>query len=138
MTLRLDFSNMMVSPGGIDKTSWASAPQKFTDAKRALDQLRTTGSVGFVDLGGDKELLRQVEKYAASVRGKFDDVVILGIGGSALGPIALRTALRPSGWNMLDAETRGGFPRLHVPDNVDPETNATFVAPPRMGPPVFI
>ena len=138
MTLRLDFSNMMISPGGIDQTSWASAPQKFTDAKRGLDQLRTTGSVGFVDLGGDKELLRQVEKYAESVRGKFDDVVILGIGGSALGPIALRTALRPSGWNMLDAETRGGFPRLHVLDNVDPETIAALLARLRLERTVFI
>jgi glucose-6-phosphate isomerase len=53
--------------------------------------------------------------------------VILGIGGSALGPIALRTALRPSGWNMLDAKARGGFPRLHVLDNVDPDTIAALL-----------
>src|SRR2546423_6327879 len=138
MTLRLDFSNMMVSPGGIDKTSWASAPQKFTDAKRALDQLRTTGSVGFVDLGGDKELLRQVETYAESVKGKFDDVVILGIGGSALGPIALRTALRPSAWNMLSTKARGGFPRLQVLDNVDPETIAALLDRLRLDRTLFI
>jgi len=54
-------------------------------------------------------------------------VVILGIGGSALGPIALRTALRPSGWNMLDDRARDGFPRLQVLDNVDPETIAALL-----------
>ena len=33
---------------------------------------------------------------------------MLGIGGSALGPIALRTALRPPQWNLLDDAARGG------------------------------
>ncbi len=67
-------------------------------------------------------MLDQVERFAGGAQGKYEDVVILGIGGSALGPIALRTALRPSGWNMLDEKSRGGYPRLHVLDNVDPET----------------
>jgi len=50
MTLRLDYSNMMISPGGIDQKTWASAGAKFAAAKRGFDQLRSTGSVGFVDL----------------------------------------------------------------------------------------
>ncbi len=119
---------MMISPSGIDQKTWASAGAKFANAKRGFDQLRSGGTVGFVDLGGDKALLAQVEKFAASARGKYDDVVILGIGGSALGPIALRTALRPSGWNMLDDKARDRFPRLHVLDNVDPETIAALLA----------
>src|SRR6266550_3958319 len=127
MTLRLDYSNMMISPGGIDEKTWHGAARDFAGAKRGFDKLRSSGSVGFVDLGGDKELLGQVERFAAGARGKFDDVVILGIGGSALGPIALRTALRPSGWNMLDDKARGGFPRLQVLDNVDPETIAALL-----------
>ena len=127
MTLRLDYSNMMISPGGIDQKNWTSAGKQFGDAKRGFDQLRASGAVGFVELGGDRALLEQVESFAATARGRFDDVVILGIGGSALGPIALRTALRPSGWNMLDDKTRGGFPRLQVLDNVDPETIAALL-----------
>jgi glucose-6-phosphate isomerase len=95
MALRLDYSNMMISPGGIDEKMWASAGAKFDAAKRGFDKLRSSGAVGFAELGGDKELLAQVEKFAATARGKYDDVVVLGIGGSALGPIALRTALRP-------------------------------------------
>jgi glucose-6-phosphate isomerase len=127
MTLRLDYSNMMISPGGIDRRAWAAAGKQFADAKRALDSLRGTGTVGFVDLPGDKPLLDQVTRFSAAARGKYDDVVILGIGGSALGPIALRTALRPSGWNMLDEKARGGYPRLQVLDNVDPETIAALL-----------
>ena len=127
MTLRLDYSNMMISPGGIDQKAWTAAGKQFTDAKRAFDSLRATGTVGFLDLPADKPLLDQVTRFSASARGKYDDVVILGIGGSALGPIALRTALRPNGWNMLDEKTRGGYPRLHVLDNVDPETIAALL-----------
>jgi glucose-6-phosphate isomerase len=127
MTLRLDYSNMMISPGGIDQKAWTAAGKQFADAKRGFDALRAAGTVGFVDLPSDKKLLDQVSSFSASVRGKYDDVVILGIGGSALGPIALRTALRPSGWTMLDDKARGGFPRLHVLDNVDPETIAALL-----------
>ena len=138
MTLRLDYSNMMISPGGIDQKTWIGASKQFADAKGGFDELRSTGSVGFVDLGGNKELPGQVERFAAIARGKYDDVVILGIGGSALGPIALRTALRPSGWNMLDDKARGGFPRLHVLDNVDPETIAALLGRLRLERTLFI
>jgi glucose-6-phosphate isomerase len=122
MTLRIDYSNMMISPGGIDPAVWSAAGKQFADGKRGFDALRGSGSVGFVDLPSDKNLLDQVERFSSAARGKYDDVVVLGIGGSALGPIALRTALRPSGWNMLDDKARGGYPRLQVLDNVDPET----------------
>ncbi len=127
MTLSLDYSNMMISPGGIDQKAWAAAGKQFADAKRGFDSLRSGGTVGFVDLPADKKLLDQVTTFSAAARGKYDDVVILGIGGSALGPIALRTALRPSGWNMLDEKARDGYPRLHVLDNVDPETIAALL-----------
>jgi glucose-6-phosphate isomerase len=127
MTLRLDYSNMMISPGGIDQKTWAAAGKQFADAKRGFDSLRATGTVGFVDLPADRKLLDQVTAFASAARGKYDDVVILGIGGSALGPIALRTALRPSGWNMLGDKARDGYPRLHVLDNVDPETIAALL-----------
>lgn len=122
MTLRIDYSNMMISPGGIDPAMWNEAAKQFAAAKRGFDALRAGGTVGFVDLPSDTTLLAQVERFSGTARGKYDDVVILGIGGSALGPIALRTALRPSGWNMLDDKARDGYPRLHVLDNVDPET----------------
>ena len=127
MSLRLDYSNMMISPGGIDQKAWTAAGKRFADAKRGFDSLRGSGAVGFVDLANDRSLLEQVTRFSATARGSYDDVVILGIGGSALGPIALRTALRPSGWNMLDEKARGGFPRLHVLDNVDPETIASLL-----------
>jgi glucose-6-phosphate isomerase len=64
--------------------------------------------------------VRKVLAYARQAKGKFDDVVVLGIGGSALGTIALRTALRPPYWNILSRRRRRGLPRLWVMDNIDP------------------
>lgn len=127
MPLRLDYSNMMIAPGGIDAGAWGAAAGRFREAKRGFDALRKGGDVGFVDLTANKRLLDQTLRFASDARGRYDDVVILGIGGSALGPIALRTALRPSGWNMLDSASRDGYPRLHVVDNVDPETIAALL-----------
>lgn len=138
MTLRLDYSNMMISPGGIDQKTWGDAPTQFAAAKRGFDGLRNSGSVGFVDLPRDSRLLDQVTSFSSQARGKYDDVVILGIGGSALGPIALRTALRPSGWNMLDEKARDNYPRLQVLDNVDPETIAALLGRLRLPRTLFI
>ncbi|MFL5480761.1 MAG: glucose-6-phosphate isomerase [Gemmatimonadaceae bacterium] len=128
MTLKIDYSNMMISEGGISSDAWASAASRFTNAKSGFEKLTASGEVGFTTLPSNASLLDQVNRYVTRARGKYDDVVVLGIGGSALGPIALRTALRPSGWNMLDDTARGGFPRLQVLDNVDPDTIAALLA----------
>jgi glucose-6-phosphate isomerase len=138
MTLKLDYSNMMISQGGIDQKVWGEAASQFATAKRGFDSLSSGGTVGFVDLPRNGPLLDQATSFAAQARGKHDDVVILGIGGSALGPVALRTALRPSGWNMLDDKARGGYPRLHVLDNVDPETIAALLARLKLSRTLFI
>ena len=52
--------------------------------------------------------------------GEVDTFVLLGIGGSALGPAAVHAALRPLTWNLQSHTERGG-PRLFVLDNVDPD-----------------
>jgi len=128
MKIRIDFSNMIgEAVGGIPEKDWVEQGPKFADAYNGFERLRSEGTAGFVDIANDDDLRAQATDFAESVKGKFDDVVILGIGGSALGPIALRTALRPSAWNMLSTETRGGFPRLQVLDNVDPETIAALL-----------
>ncbi len=129
MTIRIDFSNMIgEAVGGITESEWTTAATDFTRAYEGFEKLRAGGAVGFADIVRDAALRDQSVKYASRAKGKFDDIVILGIGGSALGPIAMRTALRPSGWNMLSEKAREGFPRLHVLDNVDPDTIASLLA----------
>jgi glucose-6-phosphate isomerase len=129
MTLRIDYTNMMgdVVAGGITQSDWAAAPDAFRRAHAGLLRRRAAGELGFLDLPGDDALHRQSTDFAAKAVGKFDDVVVLGIGGSALGPIALRTALLKPQWNAITPNERGGQPRLHVLDNVDPHTIAALL-----------
>lgn len=123
MTINLDYTNMIgAAPGGVPENEWTDCAGAFEAAHERFTQLRDSGEVGFVDVVTDKALRAQVADFLDSAEGRFDDIVVLGIGGSALGPIALKTALRPSGWNMLSQQERGGYPRLHVLDNVDPVT----------------
>jgi glucose-6-phosphate isomerase len=124
MTLRIDYTNMMgdVINGGIAAADWASGPDAFRRAHAGLNRRRDAGELGFLTLPTDDALHRQSTDFAAKAKARFDDVVVLGIGGSALGPIALRTALLEPAWNSLTAKERDGQPRLHVLDNVDPHT----------------
>ena len=49
------------------------------------------------------------------------DFIHAGIGGSALGPMAVQKALNHPYYNALSPEDRGG-PRLHFAENTDPST----------------
>nr|MBA3673283.1 glucose-6-phosphate isomerase [Gemmatimonadaceae bacterium] len=125
MAIRLDFTNMMSPPldGGISAAEWSEAATSFATAHAGVAEEHSSGTLGFLDVPDDRELHGQTMAYAQAIRSRQSrptDVVVLGIGGSALGPIALRTALRPPQWNLLRDEARGGEPRLHVLDNVDP------------------
>ncbi len=59
---------------------------------------------------------RQVEHF----RDRCEILVVLGIGGSALGNVALHGALNPITYNLLSDRARSG-PQLFVLDNVDPD-----------------
>jgi glucose-6-phosphate isomerase len=124
MALSIDFSNMFL-PGAVSDDDWSAGAARFADAHAAVMARHARGELGFIDLPDDAALLAQTTRYVDAAAGKWKDVVVLGIGGSALGPIALRTALRPYGWNSLKREARNGRPRLHVLDNVDPDTIAS-------------
>ena len=76
---------------------------------------------------GQKMVVEDILKTARRVQQKFEAFVVLGIGGSALGPIALQQAINHLHYNELTPEQRGGLPRLYVEDNVDPERMAALM-----------
>src|SRR2546422_10930643 len=108
MPLRLDYSNMMISPGGIDQKTWTAAGKQFANAKRGFDSLRTSGAVGFVDLPDERRLLEQVTRFSAAARGSYDDVVILGIGGGPPSPKAIGAPTRAGRRQTPVGETARG------------------------------
>lgn len=124
MSLSLDYTFMLADAvaGGVALPDWEASATAFRDAHAAVSARRASGELGFFDLPGDRALLAQTIDFARSAQGRYRDVVLLGIGGSALGPVALRNALCAPHWNSLGDDARGGYPRLHVLDNIDPVT----------------
>ncbi len=78
--------------------------------------------IGFMELPYDREALTHVRSLAEELRQWCHNFVVLGIGGSALGNIAVHTALNHTFHNLLPADhpARRGAPRIFVMDNVDP------------------
>ena len=129
MAIRLDYTNMLAEnvPGGVPLAALESAGEAFSRAMAVFDERRGRGELGFLDLPADHQSTQQIRQFAEGAGQAFSDIVVLGIGGSALGPIALRSALRSTRWNELGDEARDYFPRLHVLENVDPVTIAELL-----------
>jgi glucose-6-phosphate isomerase len=72
--------------------------------------------LGWMRLPDDQALLEDVEQLAASLKGQFDDLIVLGIGGSSLGGLTVITALQHP-YRMIQASGKGV--RAHFVDNVD-------------------
>lgn len=66
------------------------------------------------------EVVADINATAAAIREKFDNFVVLGIGGSALGPAMVQQAMNNLRHNEQCACRRNG-PKLYIEDNVDPE-----------------
>jgi glucose-6-phosphate isomerase len=90
-----------------------------------LNEERKAGQTPYRDLPYNKQTPQQVKNLAAELKTDCENLVVLGIGGSALGNIALQTALNPYMHNLADAQRVG--PRLFVFDNIDPLQFASFL-----------
>lgn len=75
----------------------------------------------WMNLGYSEETVWLVKEYAAMINGRFDNVLVLGIGGSALGGSAVCEALLKPYWNLLTPEQRNNLPRIFFLDNIDPD-----------------
>lgn len=123
--LRLDYANLLEPhvSGGTDPERLAGElASRFRGAHEAVEARRAGGDMGFFDLPWATDTLSRVRELADGFGQWFEDLVVLGIGGSGLGTIALRDALLGPFWNERSDEDRDHFPRLHVVDNPDPFT----------------
>lgn len=119
-----DYNNLMaehLSGAGLTPADLEGAGRLAAEASRIFFSRRDAGKLDFFDLPGQTQHLSSCLKLAASYKGRFGDLVVLGIGGSALGTAAIQAALNPAAWNYLDKKGRQGRPRLWVLDNIDPE-----------------
>lgn len=75
----------------------------------------------WMNLGYNEETVWYVKEYASMVEGRFENLLVLGIGGSALGGKAMTEALLKPYWNFLTPEQRNNYPRIFFLDNIDPD-----------------
>ncbi len=125
MQLKLDYNNMMADfigeKEGFSAKELAGAKKVAQNALDAVDQNRGKGMMGWTELPyNQNEIVNDILQTAKDIKKKFDNFVVLGIGGSALGPIAVFQALCHLRHNELPKSKRK-FPKLYVEDNVDPE-----------------
>ena len=127
LDIRIDVSRAKASAvgkeHGVTPQDLRDLAPRIASAHKILRKERKDGAYGFCDLHNDKQSLKEVKSAAKQYLDRgYDNLVILGIGGSALGTTALFTALKQPYFNMLSRRARGGFPRLFVMDNIDPVT----------------
>lgn len=125
MQIRLDYNGLIDEfvgkEQGISKKEIAAYKTLALEAQSKIAESRGQGWLGWTELPfNQKEVVADINATAKAIRKTAKNFVVLGIGGSALGPIAVFQALCHLHYNDLPQKVRKG-PKFYVEDNVDPE-----------------
>ncbi len=113
MSIKFDYTNLMLSnmiECGITEAQLENNSQLCLKAFERFQKERKEDILGFYDL--PDQSVDHILNYIEKVKDKYDHLVVLGIGGSALGNKALYTAFK------VEKELKK---QIHVMDNVDPD-----------------
>jgi len=125
--ITLDVNNMFAARLGEEQGIRKSQVAELKPRAREVHYRIQEQKPGFARLPYRQDkVVSRIREMADERAGDYDNFVVLGIGGSALGNIALQTALNDPYYN-LNTGSREGYPRLFVPDNVDPERFAALL-----------
>lgn len=119
--LKIDYRfvmNELLKSNGLNKKDLDAALKKAGRVLEGLKQQRGKDELGFATVLNERAMVESCVELAKKYKSKIENVVVLGIGGSALGPRALASALLP---DPLLLGTRKN-PRLLVCDNIDPDS----------------
>lgn len=125
MNITIDYNNMLdifVGEHGLKEKDIDGAMNLASKAHSQMVEKRSKGKMEWRNLPYNQdEIVDDIISYVNEVKDDFDAFVVLGIGGSALGPMAVQQAINHPFYNELSREKRNGFPKLYILDNVDPE-----------------
>ncbi len=119
MLLRYDYSNMFAG-GAVSEAEFLAATSAVADVRDGLFARRN--EVGFLDLP-DSRTLALIEGAAKRFRQKFDNLLVIGIGGSDLGTRVIYDAFTPASAREKK-RAKGGAMKLYFLGNTDPEEAA--------------
>jgi glucose-6-phosphate isomerase len=91
---------------GISESEFDPYLSRFDEFKSKIE----SRNQGFLDLPFDTQNLEKVKQFSNEVKSKFDTIVVLGIGGSMLGPLVILEA--------LGAKSKK---KVYCVDNIDPD-----------------
>jgi glucose-6-phosphate isomerase len=120
----LDYNYAMadfVGDRGLKAEELEALTPKLAQVHEELQAGRAGGAYAFFDLPYDTELIDTIRRVAKPLLEWCWELVILGIGGSALGTRALQQALCHPQHNMLPVGRRKHHPGLWILDNIDPD-----------------
>jgi glucose-6-phosphate isomerase len=118
-----DYQNLIEVEGGLGSGELDEVRPRLQEVVGELLE----DSPGFMRLPKTGEYAEASVKVAEEIRGSgATDFIHVGIGGSALGPMALHKALNHPYYNALPGEARRG-PRIHFAENTDPGTLAAIL-----------
>ncbi len=112
------------------ENSTVSAKKFSSHLSAYLNQIHNKDQ-GFYTAPRDSETVKEINEFASKIKGKYNHIVILGIGGSALGPICLKQSLTHSFTERVCDCVRArevndfpkiphSIPELFIIDNIDP------------------
>jgi glucose-6-phosphate isomerase len=123
MAVRLDLNHVMArfmgEHHGVFDGEIESLMPEAKEIHNGIKEKRSRGELPFMDLP-DQDV-KPVLELAKQLKKRCESFVVLGIGGSALGNIAVHGALNHPFYNQLSKTGRKRAPRIYVMDNVDPD-----------------
>lgn len=132
MRVTVDYNYMMSKSLGEKGITDGELRAVKDRAEQAFNYVKTNRGrddlyMGWTELPYNQDaIVADILATAKEVRKKFKYFVVLGIGGSALGPIMVFNALKHLHYNELSQKQRGG-PKFYVEDNVDPVRMAALL-----------
>lgn len=124
MSVTLEYSGAMAhivgEEHGLSEKDLSDFLEKHSDAPPEVEKKRVAGGCGFMDLHKDAAGVEDILDFAVENRGKYENLVVVGIGGSALGTTALVNALCHPYHNLASK------PCVFVTDNIDPDVTASL------------
>ena len=127
MKLRFDYNNMMADVIGAHGIDAACIDADGAKINAAFDDVLAGCGKGWQEWSELPYMnysdLDSLIARMNDIRSKASAFVVLGIGGSALGPISVAQALLNMRLNELPSAAlrAAGLPRLYIEDNIDPE-----------------
>ncbi|MFV0440971.1 MAG: glucose-6-phosphate isomerase [Lachnospirales bacterium] len=125
MKIRLDYNNMLskfVGKYGLKEDAITNIEKVAKSCHKSMIEKRENGKMDWRDLPHNQnDIVEDIISYVNEIKDDFEAFVVLGIGGSALGPMSVQQAINHPFYNELSREKRKGFPKLYILDNVDPE-----------------